>query len=39
MKTYENIKEIAKTHRYDYPTGCSLDYLYFKKMQIKCNSF
>ena len=39
MKAYENIREITKTHRYDYPTCCSLDYLHFKKIQVKCNSF
>ena len=31
IKTYENIRKIIISQRDDYPTGCLLDYTYFKK--------
>ena len=32
IKTCENIRKIATGEGDDYPTGCLLDYLYFKKI-------
>ena len=31
IKTYENIRKIATGQGDDYPTGCLLDYPYFKE--------
>ena len=31
LKTYDNITKIATSQGDDYPTGCLLDYPYFKK--------
>ena len=31
LKTYDNIKKIAKSQGGDYTTGCLLDYVYFKE--------